>query len=83
MVEVQPVEVQEEQQQPGAATVEATAGVLLDAGEGCLGALRRRYGEKTEDMICGLELVWISHMHADHHCGKAARHKHHHLSLSL
>ena len=49
--------------------IEASVGVLLDAGEGCMGALRRRFGAGAEDVVCGLGLVWISHMHADHHCG--------------
>ena len=50
----------------------ASCGILLDAGEGCLGALRRRFGCATDAMVGGLELVWISHMHADHHLGLVA-----------
>ncbi|KOO26428.1 zinc phosphodiesterase elac protein 2-like protein, partial [Chrysochromulina tobinii] len=48
---------------------EAMVGVLLDAGEGAMGALRRRFGERTDAVLRQLRLVWISHMHADHHLG--------------
>ena len=45
-------------------------GVLIDAGEGCLGQLVRLFGaSRSEEMIISLKLVWISHMHADHHLG--------------
>ena len=44
-------------------------GLVLDAGEGTLGSLRRRFGAAVGGVIAGLELVWISHMHADHHLG--------------
>ena len=48
---------------------EAMVGVLLDAGEGAMGALRRRFGERTDAVLRQMRLVWISHMHADHHLG--------------
>ena len=51
---------------------EATCGVMLDVGEGALAAIRRRFGEATDEMLLGLEMVWISHMHADHHLGLVA-----------
>ena len=44
---------------------EAMVGVLLDAGEGAMGALRRRFGERTDAVLRQMRLVWISHMHAD------------------
>ncbi|KAK4685904.1 ribonuclease Z, partial [Tremellales sp. Uapishka_1] len=48
-------------------------GVLLDAGEGTLGQLRRRYGpEGLLKLYADLKLVFISHMHADHHLGLSA-----------
>ena len=59
----------------GAASQEAArdqkkaCGIMLDAGEGCMGALYRRYGSSVDEIISGLHLVWISHMHADHHLG--------------
>lgn len=43
---------------------------LLDCGEGTLGTLRRMYSKHELDEILGdLRMVWISHMHADHHLG--------------
>lgn len=46
-------------------------GVLLDAGEGTLGQMRRRFGTRgmAEDIYPNLRMVYISHMHADHHLG--------------
>lgn len=44
--------------------------VLLDCGENTLGQLKRVY---TPDELLGvlddLRMIWISHMHADHHLG--------------
>jgi glyoxylase-like metal-dependent hydrolase (beta-lactamase superfamily II) len=43
---------------------------LLDAGEGTLGQLRRRFTpEGAAEVINSLAFVSISHMHADHHGG--------------
>jgi ribonuclease Z len=48
-------------------------GILLDAGEGTLGQLRRRYGlEGLKEVYKDLKMVFISHMHADHHLGLQA-----------
>ncbi|XP_024394982.1 tRNase Z TRZ3, mitochondrial isoform X2 [Physcomitrium patens] len=44
-------------------------GIILDCGEGSYAQLRRRYGSQTDDVLAGLKLVWISHIHADHHTG--------------
>ncbi|KAK9811324.1 hypothetical protein WJX72_001848 [[Myrmecia] bisecta] len=45
-------------------------GMLLDCGEGSYGQLARRYGaEGAKAVVAGLKLVWISHIHADHHAG--------------
>jgi ribonuclease Z len=45
-------------------------GVLLDCGEGSLGQLRRRFGpEGTRRILEELRMIYISHMHADHHLG--------------
>ena len=47
--------------------------VLIDCGEGTHGQLLRVFGEKgTEDAIRRLACVWVSHKHADHHCGEAS-----------
>lgn len=43
--------------------------ILLDCGEGSLGQLQRRYGESLDQEILDLKLVFISHIHADHHLG--------------
>ena len=45
------------------------AGMLVDCGEGSLGALCRRFGSGVEGRLLGLTRVWISHVHADHHAG--------------
>ena len=45
-------------------------GILLDAGEGTLGQLRRRFGiTGLRQFYETLRLIFISHMHADHHLG--------------
>ncbi|KAI8817703.1 beta-lactamase-like protein [Fimicolochytrium jonesii] len=47
--------------------------VLLDAGEGTYGQLYRRFNADEEvpleDVLANLRLLFISHMHADHHLG--------------
>ena len=55
--------------------------LLLDAGEGCLGAMTRLLGDAATDAVVRrLAAVWISHAHADHALGLralvAARGKH-------
>ncbi|XP_078431873.1 tRNAse Z4 [Wolffia australiana] len=46
--------------------------ILLDCGEGTLGQLKRRFGMKgADDAVKALNLIWISHIHADHHTGLA------------
>ncbi len=49
----------------------SSGGILLDAGEGTYAQLSRLVGmgEKLLSVINGLQCVWISHMHADHHLG--------------
>ena len=45
-------------------------GILLDAGEGTLGQLRRRFGpDGLRQVYKDLRMIFISHMHADHHLG--------------
>ena len=56
-------------QLPGREDGGGGGGLVLDVGEGTLGSLRRRFGAAVGDVIAGLELVWVSHMHADHHLG--------------
>jgi ribonuclease BN (tRNA processing enzyme) len=46
--------------------------LLLDAGEGCVSQLFQScQGESTRmrRILQSLSIVWISHHHADHHCG--------------
>lgn len=46
---------------------------LLDCGENTLGQLRRLFGEAgTRDVLAELRLIWVSHLHADHHLGTAS-----------
>lgn len=44
-------------------------GMLVDCGEGTYGQLRRRYGSRADEIVKHLRLIWISHIHADHHVG--------------
>eukprot|EP00659_Diplonema_papillatum_P008008 gene8008-12320_t len=41
--------------------------LLLDCGEGTLGQIRRLFDPLR--VLAGLQAIWISHMHADHHIG--------------
>ncbi|THC94495.1 hypothetical protein EYZ11_006018 [Aspergillus tanneri] len=46
---------------------------LFDCGESTLGQLKRVFGhEKLREVLRNLRLVWISHLHADHHLGTAS-----------
>lgn len=46
---------------------------LFDCGENTLGQLRRMYGIEEADNILGeLKVIWLSHLHADHHLGTAS-----------
>jgi len=48
-------------------------GVLIDCGEGALGKLLlQEAGGPSLDCVGGLLLIWISHLHADHHSGLPA-----------
>ncbi|KAL4873820.1 hypothetical protein BDV12DRAFT_159674 [Aspergillus spectabilis] len=43
---------------------------LLDCGEGTLGQLKRILTpEKLREVLQNLRMVWVSHLHADHHLG--------------
>lgn len=45
-------------------------GVVLDCGEGTWGQITRCYGiERAREILRGLSVVFISHIHADHHLG--------------
>ncbi|KAI3398444.1 hypothetical protein diail_9125 [Diaporthe ilicicola] len=46
---------------------------LFDCGENTLGQLRRMYGDDgTDEILRDLKVIWISHLHADHHLGTAS-----------
>ncbi|KAL4788564.1 hypothetical protein BJX76DRAFT_344709 [Aspergillus varians] len=50
--------------------VPGTGYYLFDCGENTLGQLKRLYNpEQLRDVLRNLRLVWISHLHADHHLG--------------
>lgn len=42
---------------------------LFDAGENTLGQMRRVFGPELPSVLKDLKVVWISHLHADHHLG--------------
>ena len=43
---------------------------LFDCGEDTLGQLRRMYeAEALNEVLCNMRMIWISHLHADHHLG--------------
>lgn len=45
-------------------------GVMMDCGEGTWGQMVRHFGLKeAKRVLCELKVVFISHMHADHHLG--------------
>lgn len=46
-------------------------GVLLDPGEGTLGQMSRCF-DQVSQLLQELGMIWISHMHADHHLGTLA-----------
>lgn len=46
---------------------------LLDCGENTLGQLKRVFEpEKLREVLRNLRMIWISHLHADHHLGTAS-----------
>ena len=46
---------------------------LMDCGEGTLGQLKRMYtAPQLAELFHDLKLIWISHLHADHHLGLAS-----------
>ncbi|POS87255.1 hypothetical protein EPUL_002021 [Erysiphe pulchra] len=42
---------------------------LFDCGENTLGQLKRVFGAQLPDVLRNLKVIWISHLHADHHLG--------------
>lgn len=53
--------------------IPGVGGILLDCGEGTLGQLRRRYGTQgLKKVYEDLKMIFVSHMHADHHLGLQA-----------
>lgn len=50
--------------------VPGSGSYLLDCGENTMGQLRRIYRPKQlSELLRDLKLIWISHLHADHHLG--------------
>lgn len=47
--------------------------ILLDCGENTLGQLRRMFSPiEMQKVLNELRIIWISHLHADHHLGTAS-----------
>lgn len=45
-------------------------GFMMDCGEGTWGQMVRHFGlERAKQVVCELKVIFISHMHADHHLG--------------
>jgi ribonuclease Z len=44
------------------------AGIILDPGEGTVGQMGRCWSDLGQILV-ELKMVWVSHMHADHHLG--------------
>eukprot|EP01117_Protostelium_nocturnum_P020375 TRINITY_DN9127_c0_g1_i1.p1 TRINITY_DN9127_c0_g1~~TRINITY_DN9127_c0_g1_i1.p1 ORF type:complete len:798 (+),score=134.97 TRINITY_DN9127_c0_g1_i1:235-2628(+) len=44
-------------------------GIILDCGEGTYGQLYRRFGAQLKEHLSTLKVIWVSHLHADHHSG--------------
>ena len=50
--------------------VPGSGSYLLDCGENTLGQLSRVYTQdELREVLIDLKMIWISHMHADHHLG--------------
>ena len=50
--------------------VPGSGSYLLDCGENTLGQLSRVYTQdELREVLSDLKMIWISHMHADHHLG--------------
>ncbi|KAJ5578721.1 uncharacterized protein N7459_007685 [Penicillium hispanicum] len=53
--------------------VPGTGYYLFDCGENTLGQLKRIFEpEQLREVLRNLRMIWISHLHADHHLGTAA-----------
>ncbi|KFX87161.1 hypothetical protein V490_08489 [Pseudogymnoascus sp. VKM F-3557] len=42
---------------------------LFDCGENTLGQLKRVFGNEMPQILRDMKVIWISHLHADHHLG--------------
>ena len=45
---------------------------LFDCGENTLGQMKRALGPEFRDVLRDLKVLWVSHLHADHHLGTAS-----------
>ena len=45
---------------------------LFDCGENTIGQLKRVFGKELPEVLRDLKVIWISHLHADHHLGTAS-----------
>ncbi|KIM28972.1 hypothetical protein M408DRAFT_329016 [Serendipita vermifera MAFF 305830] len=49
--------------------IPGSGNVLMDAGEGTWGQLRRNFGDKCDQVLRETKCVFLSHIHGDHHMG--------------
>lgn len=43
--------------------------IILDAGESTYAQLERKFGRGVDDVLSNVHLIFLSHIHADHHMG--------------
>eukprot|EP01080_Neovahlkampfia_damariscottae_P009910 gene9910-2232_t len=43
--------------------------ILFDCGEGTIGQIYRIFGDESNEILKNIKLIWISHLHGDHHLG--------------
>ena len=49
--------------------VPGSGNYLFDCGENTIGSMRRAFGSELPQVLRDLKVIWISHLHADHHLG--------------
>ncbi|KAI5795903.1 beta-lactamase-like protein [Pyronema domesticum] len=57
--------------------ISANKYILIDCGDGTLGQIKRLYPDNIDQVISDINVIYISHLHADHHLGSVPiiRHK--------
>nr|XP_020651971.1 zinc phosphodiesterase ELAC protein 2 isoform X1 [Pogona vitticeps] len=49
--------------------VSSTQSLILDCGEGTFVQLCHHYGDEIDKILCNIDAIFVSHIHADHHTG--------------